>query len=116
VDLNTGKRVWRHNFKTILWAPLLVTGGNFVFAVGTSNRQFRAFDARTGAQLWSFPASAGVIGVPTSFEVDGEQYVAVTSGWGLDALATQNGIDKIQGTTTTVSKAGTVLAFKLRSN
>jgi outer membrane protein assembly factor BamB len=96
-DLNTGKRVWQHNFKTILWAPLLVTGGDVVFAGGTPDREFRAFDARAGNQLWSFPAPAGVIGVPTSFEVDGEWYLAVTAGWGLDAQGTQNGIDKIQG-------------------
>ena len=79
-DLNTGKRVWQHNFKTILWEPLLVTGGDTVFAGGTPDREFRAFDARTGDQLWSFPVPAGVIGVPTSFEVDGEQYIAVTAG------------------------------------
>jgi alcohol dehydrogenase (cytochrome c) len=113
-DLNTGKRVWQHNFKTILWAPLLVTGGDLVFAGGTPDREFRAFDARTGDPLWSFPAPAGVIGVPTSFEVDGEQYIAVTAGWGLDAQGVQNGIDKIQGTKTVVPKAGTVLVFKLR--
>ncbi len=59
-------------------------------------------------------APAGVIGVPTSFEVDGEQYIAVTAGWGLDAQGVQNGIDKIQGTKTLVPKAGTLLVFKLR--
>ena len=97
-DLNTGKRVWQHNFKTMLWAPLLVTGGDILFAGGTPDRQFRAFDARTGEQLWSFPLPSGAIGVPTSFEVDGEQYVAVTTGWDLDARGVQNGVDKIQGT------------------
>jgi len=113
-DLNTGKKVWQHNFKTILWAPLLVTGGDVVFAGGTPDRLFRAFDARTGDQLWSFPAPSGVIGIPTSFEVDGEQYIAVTSGWGLDAQGVQNGIDKILGTKTAVPKGGTILVFKLQ--
>jgi len=91
-----------------------VTGGDLLFAGGTPDREFRAFDARTGEQLWSFPAPAGVIGVPTSFEVDGEQYIAVTAGWGLDAQGVQNGIDTIRGTKTAVPKAGTVLVFKLR--
>ena len=113
-DLNTGRRVWQHNFKTILWAPLLVTGGDIVLAGGTPDRQFRAFDARTGDQLWSFPAPSGVIGVPTSFEVDGEQYIAVTSGWGLDAEGVQNGINKMLGTNTVVPKGGTILVFKLQ--
>ena len=113
-DLNTGKRVWQHNFKTVLWAPLLVTGGDILFAGGTPDRLFRAFDARTGDQLWSVPLPSGAIGIPTSFEVDGEQYVAVTTGWDLDARGLQNGIDKIQGTTTVVPQGGTVLVFKLR--
>ncbi len=98
----------------MLWAPLLVTGGDLVFAGGTPDRQFRAFDARTGDQLWSFPTPAGVIGVPTSFEIDGEQYVAVTAGWDLDARGVQNGIDRIQGTNTVVPTGGTLLVFKLR--
>jgi alcohol dehydrogenase (cytochrome c) len=112
-DLNTGKRVWQHNFKTMLWSSLLVTGGNILFAGGTPDRQFRAFDARTGEQLWSYPMPSGAIGVPTSFEVDGEQYVAVTTGWDLDARGVQAGVDKIQGTNTAVARAGTVLVFKL---
>ncbi len=113
-DLNTGRRVWQHNFKTIFWTPLLVTGGDIVFAGGTPDRLFRAFDARTGDELWRFPAPSGVIGVPTPFEVDGEQYIAVTSGWGLDAQGVQNGIDKILGTNTVVPKGGTILVFKLQ--
>ena len=113
-DLNTGKRVWQHNFKTILWSPLLVTGGDILFAGGTPDRLFRAFNARTGDQLWSFPLPSGAIGVPTSFAVDGEQYVAVTTGWDLDARGLQNGIDKIQGTKTVVPEGGTLLVFKLQ--
>jgi alcohol dehydrogenase (cytochrome c) len=75
---------------------------------------FRAFDARTGEQLWSFPLPSGAIGVPTSFAVDGEQYVAVTTGWDLDARGLQNGLDKINGTTTTLPQGGTILVFKLQ--
>jgi alcohol dehydrogenase (cytochrome c) len=57
---------------------------------------------------------SGAIGVPTSFEVDGEQYVAVTTGWDLDARGVQNGLDKIQGANTAVPQAGTLLVFKRR--
>jgi alcohol dehydrogenase (cytochrome c) len=88
--------------------------GTILFAGGTPDRLFRAFDARTGDQLWSFPLPSGAIGVPTSFEVDGEQYIAVTTGWDLDARGVQSGIDKIRGTTTVVPTGGTVLVFKLR--
>jgi len=113
-DLNTGKRVWQHNFKTVFYAPLLVTGGDILFAGGTPDRLFRAFDARTGDQLWGFSLPSGAIGVPTSFEVDGEQYVAVTTGWDLDIRGLQNGVDAIQGTKTEVPRGGTILVFKLQ--
>jgi alcohol dehydrogenase (cytochrome c) len=64
--------------------------------------------------LWSFPLPSGAIGVPTSFGVDGEQSVAVTTGWDLDARGLQSGVDKIQGTNTVVPQGGTLLVFKLR--
>ncbi len=59
---------------------------------------------------------AGLIGVPTSFEVDGEQYIAVIASWELDAQGVQNGIDTIRCTKTAVPKAGTVQVFKLRKH
>src|SRR5712692_2710668 len=95
-------------------APVLVTAGDVLFAGGTQDRQFRAFNARTGDQLWSFPLPSGAIGVPTSFEVDGQQYIAVTTGWDLDARGVQNGLDAIKKTTTVVPQSGTVLVFKLQ--
>src|SRR4029077_5433910 len=103
-----------HNFKTILWAPLLVTGGDILFVGGAPDRLFRAFDARSGNQFGSFPLPSGAIGVPTSFAVDGDQYVAVTTGWDLDARGVQNGLDKITGTKTAVPQGGAILVFKLQ--
>ncbi len=41
-----------------------------------------AFDAAGGRLLWSTELSSGIIGVPTSYRVDGKQYVAVYAGWG----------------------------------
>ena len=76
---------WTKTFKSQNWGPLLVTGGNVLFGGGTNDRYFRAFDATTGALLWQQRTSSGVIGVPTTYEVDGVQYVAVLSGWGVDA-------------------------------
>jgi outer membrane protein assembly factor BamB len=75
----------RAAFKSQNWGLLLVTGGNVLFAGGTNDRFFRAFDARTGELLWQQRTSSGVIGVPTTYEIDGVQYVAVLSGWGVDA-------------------------------
>jgi alcohol dehydrogenase (cytochrome c) len=112
-DLKTGKQVWTHKFNTPLWAPLLTTGGNLVFAGGTNDRKFRAFDASSGKVLWEHSMPSGVTAVPTSFEVNGEQYVAVQAGWGVDAQRMQSGIDSLTGKPLAVPQGGTVMVFKL---
>jgi alcohol dehydrogenase (cytochrome c) len=84
-----------------------------VFAGGTSDRKFRAFDAKNGKTLWEFNAPSGVIGVPSSYEVNGEQYIAVQAGWGVDAQRLASAIDHIKGTNTVVPQGGTLMVFKL---
>src|SRR4029077_3662799 len=71
------------------WGPVLATGGGILFAGGTNDRYFRAFDASNGKILWEFRTGSGVNGVPVSFEIDGKQYIAVQSGWGVDAARMQ---------------------------
>ena len=112
-DLKTGKMAWVHKFNTHLWAPLLTTGGNLVFAGGTNDRKFRAFDATNGKVLWDYNMSSGVTAVPTSFQVGGEQYIAVQAGWGVDAQRMQSGIDTLKGKPEPVPQGGTVMVFKL---
>ena len=112
-DIKTGKLAWVHKFPTQLWTPLLTTAGNLVFAGGTADRMFRAFDASTGKVLWQHPAPSGVIGVPTSYEVDGEQYIAVQAGWGVDAERLQGAMNALLGTSVKVPQGGTLMVFKL---
>ena len=112
-DLKTGKLAWVHKFPTFNWGPLLTTGGNLVFTGGTNDRMFRAFDASNGKVLWETSTPSGVTGVPTSYEIDGEQYVAVQSGWGVDAQRMQGGIDTLMGSVTGVPQGGTVMVYKL---
>jgi alcohol dehydrogenase (cytochrome c) len=56
---------------------------------------------------------SGVTAVPSSFEVDGEQYIAVQAGWGIDAQRMQSGIDALDAQVTMVPQGGTVMVFKL---
>jgi alcohol dehydrogenase (cytochrome c) len=94
--VDTGKRVWTHTFATSTnWGPMLATGGGLVFSGGTSDRMFRAFDAATGKVLWEFPTNSGIIGQPSSFMVGGRQYVAVQSGWGIDARGMQSRLNRL---------------------
>ena len=89
-NLDAGQKVWSHPFaNSQLWGPVLATGGGVLFAGGTNDRFFRAFDASNGKTLWEFRTGSGVNGVPVSFQVDGKQYIAVQSGWGVDAARMQ---------------------------
>jgi alcohol dehydrogenase (cytochrome c) len=115
-NVDTGARVWTHPFATSAnWGPMLATGGGVVFAGGTNDRLFRAFDASTGAVLWEFPTNSGVIGQPSAFAVDGRQYVAVQSGWGIDARAMQARLNGLfPGDYPEVPEGGAVWVFGLK--
>jgi len=82
-----------------VWSGALATAGDVVF-YGTMDGAFKAVDARTGAPLWQFKTSSGVIGQPISYRgPDGKQYVAVFAGVGGWAGAVVSGpIDPRDGT------------------
>ena len=113
-DLNSGRKVWTKTFASHNWGPVLATGGGVIFAGGTNDRYFRAFDARTGDVLWQQRTNSGVIGIPTSYAVNGVQYIAVQSGWGVDAQRVQNGIDLARKERTQVPQGGVVWVFALK--
>ncbi|WP_188062795.1 methanol/ethanol family PQQ-dependent dehydrogenase [Sphingobium sp. KCTC 72723] len=81
MDPKTGKIVWEYKNKAPLWGGVLTTAGNLVFT-GTPEGYLKAFDAKTGKELWKFQTGSGVVGSPITWEQDGEQFVAVMSGWG----------------------------------
>src|SRR5262252_3330944 len=114
-DMKTGERAWTHEYASPNWGPVLATGGGVVFEGGTTDRYFHAFDAATGKQLWQYRTNSGITGVPTTFEVGGVQYVAVQSGWGVDAQGMLGRIDKARGTDTVVPQGGVVWVFALHA-
>lgn len=59
----------------------LVTAGDVVFQ-GTADASFKAFDAKSGKELWKTPVGNGIIAAPVTYEVDGKQYVSIAVGWG----------------------------------
>ncbi len=112
-DLNAGKEVWTTKFKHHNWGPVLTTGGGLVFSGGTNDRYFRAFDARTGEVLWRQRTNSGITGVPTSYLQDGVQYIAVLSGWGVDAQREQELLDGLLGYKIDVPQGGVLWVFSL---
>jgi alcohol dehydrogenase (cytochrome c) len=95
-NVDTGMRVWTHTFPSSSnWGPMLATGGGLVFSGGTQDRLFRAFDATSGKVLWQFPTNSGIVGQPSSFTIGGQQYIAVQSGWGVDAKTMQGRLSRL---------------------
>jgi alcohol dehydrogenase (cytochrome c) len=115
-NVDTGKRVWTHTYATSEnWGPTLATGGGLVFSGGTNDRLFHAFDASSGKLLWEFPTNSGITGQPTSFKVDGKQYVAVQSGWGVDAAAMQTRLNAASpGNFPDVPEGGAIWVFAVK--
>ena len=81
IDPTTGEIKWEYKNNAPLWAGVMTTAGGLVFT-GTPEGFLKAFDDETGEELWSFQTGSGVVGQPITWEQDGEQYVAVVSGWG----------------------------------
>jgi glucose dehydrogenase len=79
VDLSTGKIAWQNRVKDPMIGGALATAGGVVFT-GTKDQRFVAFDAKSGRELWSYRAAAGVNAPPVSYAIDGQQYVAVAAG------------------------------------
>jgi PQQ-dependent dehydrogenase (methanol/ethanol family) len=79
VNMDTGKVVWGVKTPQPLIGGVLATAGDIVFN-GEANGWFKAFDARTGKELWKYNAGAGVNAPAVSYMVNGKQYLAVAAG------------------------------------
>ncbi len=79
VDYNSGKIRWSVKVPEPMIGGALATAGGVVFA-GEANGHFKAFDAKNGSVLWDFNAGAGVNAPPSTYMVDGKQYVVVGAG------------------------------------
>jgi quinohemoprotein ethanol dehydrogenase len=62
-------------------AGVLSTAGGLVFQ-GAAEGKFSAYAAKDGKLLWSYDVGNGVVAAPSTYEIDGEQYVAVMVGYG----------------------------------
>ncbi|HET8746962.1 MAG TPA: PQQ-binding-like beta-propeller repeat protein [Ramlibacter sp.] len=109
-DLASGRIAWRHRNGTVRdLAPVplpfrmgvpslggpLVTAGGVAFLSGTLDNYVRAYDMRTGRELWRSRLPAGGQATPMTYEgADGRQFVVVVAG-GHGSLGTQAGDDVI---------------------
>jgi quinoprotein glucose dehydrogenase len=107
IDLNTGKYLWKIPFGeypelkakgvpvtgTENYGGPVVTAGGLVFIGATIfDRQFHAYDAKTGELLWHTELPYGGLATPATYMVDGKQYVVIGSGGGKDAKHPLGGV------------------------
>ena len=62
-----------------------------------SIRARAAFHGETGEILWQFRTNSGITAVPSSYSVNGTQYIAVQAGWGVDAVRMEGSLNAERG-------------------
>jgi quinoprotein glucose dehydrogenase len=97
VDVNTGQIAWRSTLGVTDGLPdpntgrpnvggPITTASGLIFIGGTDDKRFRAFDTKTGKEIWTYKIPASLYGTPLTYQgKNGKQYVAavVTGGfWG----------------------------------
>lgn len=96
IDVNTGEKKWETPLGTLPWlagqpgaekfgSPALggaiVTGGGLAFIGGTFDSKFRAFDVKTGAELWEADLPASARATPMTYKTaKGKQFVVIAAG------------------------------------
>ncbi len=96
LNLNTGKIIWQTplGYYETLKSQKIITGtenyggatataGELVFASGTLDKLIRAFDSTNGKELWSYKLTYIGSAPPTSYEVNGEQYIVIPASGGI---------------------------------
>jgi quinohemoprotein ethanol dehydrogenase len=77
-----GAEAWHSDVLGTIGSGTLSTAGGLVFQ-GTALGRLVAYAASDGRQLWTMDAQTGVVSAPSTFELNGEQYIAQTVGYGL---------------------------------
>jgi glucose dehydrogenase len=80
----------------------VITAGGVLFIGATADLMFRAFDPKTGKELWSTQLENSAVNSPLTYEAGGKQYVSVWAGGGLGDFKTSA---KGQGTNLIVAYA-----------
>ena len=92
IDSRTNKKVWSQDvpYPAGFGSGVLATAGGIVFH-GGSDGFFRAYNSKTGEELWRFQTGFGADAPAAAYQVDGEQYVAIAAGGSRDGLKEAKG-------------------------
>ncbi len=99
IDLKTGKHLWQIPFGEYpelaaqgmkgtgsenYGGPIVTAGGVLFIGATVFDRKFHAFDTRTGKLLWETTLPYAGMATPSTYMVDGQQYVVTVSSGGRD--------------------------------
>jgi quinohemoprotein ethanol dehydrogenase len=112
-DPRKQQRAWQVEHDSPWNGGVLATAGGLVFQ-GNAGAKLVAYRADNGEPLWDFFAQTGIVAPPISYELDGEQYIAVASGWGGTFALLYGGVLPQEEATPGVSRGvGRLMVFKL---
>ena len=94
INLNTGQFAWRMPLGEYVeltargvaqtgtenLGGTIVTAGGLVIIAATKDERIHAFDKQTGKLLWEHPLPAGGYATPSTYMVNGRQYVVIAAG------------------------------------
>jgi quinoprotein glucose dehydrogenase len=94
IDLNTGTYVWKKTFGNYpklesaygfetgseSYGGPVITAGGLLFIAGTKDKKFRAYNKSTGDLVWETFLPAAAFATPSTYQVDGKQYVVIACG------------------------------------
>lgn len=86
MNVADGSVKWQFRDHPVTTSSLLATGGGLIFG-GDANRYVLALDQEDGSLLWKQRLNAPIGGHPMTYEVDGEQYIAIPTGYSATASA-----------------------------
>ena len=88
MDMHTNKIVWQQRLTDRCYSGSLATAGGLVF-LGRNDGRLTALDSSDGSLLWEFQTGAGMNAPVSTFEHNGQQYIAAYSAGNLFAGSTR---------------------------
>lgn len=89
MDLSTGKKIWETplgsyvpgaNYGALNLGGPMLTGGGLVFTAAVAEPVLRAFDVKTGKEIWKAELPASAQATPMTYSAGGKQYVLICAG------------------------------------